>query len=98
MAPAAEHILRFAVAGDDAAFVLVQAVQTGSNALDLRLVATEGAAPYVTESEFLFLFHSQSPCSCSALLVLLESSFAFMALSKDALCFYGSNQTRPLFL
>ncbi|KAL2890220.1 hypothetical protein HOO65_020762 [Ceratocystis lukuohia] len=43
-----EHILRFAVADDeDSSFVLVQAIQTGDSLLDLKLVGTEGVAPYM---------------------------------------------------
>lgn len=41
------RILRFARSDDKSAFVLVQVTPKGSKPLDLKLVGTEGEAPYV---------------------------------------------------
>jgi hypothetical protein len=45
MAPS--QVLRFSRSDEESSFVLVQVVSTGSRPLDLRLVGTEGEAPYV---------------------------------------------------
>ena len=45
MAPT--QVLKFSRSDDDSACVLIQATSKGSKPLDLKLVATEGEAPYV---------------------------------------------------
>lgn len=47
MAPS--QVLRFARTDDDASFVLVQATAAGPRPLDLKLIGTEGDAPYVVQ-------------------------------------------------
>ena len=46
-----EHILRIPRSDSDGDYVLVNVASKGRNPLDLRLLATEGEAPYVAESK-----------------------------------------------
>lgn len=50
MAP--EKVLKIPRTDQDAAFVLVHVATKGSKPLDLKLVGTEGAAPYTCSREF----------------------------------------------
>jgi len=50
MAP--EHILRLPRSDSEGDYVLVNIMSNGASPLDLRLLATEGESPYITESEF----------------------------------------------
>lgn len=55
MAPT--RILRFARTDDTSAFVLLQVTPKGSRALDLKLVGTEGEAPYTVSCKSSPLHH-----------------------------------------
>ncbi len=55
IAMASSRVLRVPQSEVDGAFVLVQVSSSGSKTLDLKLVATEGEAPYVIKRQF-------SPC------------------------------------
>lgn len=48
---ASSRVLRIPQSEVDGAFVLVQVTSSGSKALDLKLVATEGESPYVVKRE-----------------------------------------------
>lgn len=49
MAP--KRILKFSQSENEASYVLVQVSSKGSKPLDLKLVGTEGEAPYVCSCE-----------------------------------------------
>jgi hypothetical protein len=51
MAP--KRVLKFSQTDNESSFVLVQVSPKGSKPLDLKLVATEGEAPYVCSCEFV---------------------------------------------
>lgn len=46
-----KRVLKFPVNGNESSFVLVQVSPKGSKPLDLKLVGTEGEAPYVCSCE-----------------------------------------------
>lgn len=50
------HVLRFARSDEEGGFVLVHAKQTRSKALDMKLIGTDGLAPYVISRELCLLF------------------------------------------
>ena len=47
----AEHILRVPRSDNEGDYVLINVTSKGKNLLDLKLLATEGEAPYIAESE-----------------------------------------------
>ena len=49
---ATEHILHVSRSDSDGEHVLVNVSSTGSSALDLKLLATEGESPYIAKSGF----------------------------------------------
>lgn len=44
----ASRVIKLPRDDDESAYVLIQVVQKGSKPLDVKLVGTEGAAPYAT--------------------------------------------------
>ncbi|CEI69781.1 hypothetical protein FVEN_g7348 [Fusarium venenatum] len=72
------HVLRFPRSDDEAAFVLVQITQKGSNPLDLKLVGTEGEEPYVASlkhDKVMSLCVNNCPVSESEWQKILERLF-----------------------
>lgn len=76
MAPT--RVLRFARSDDNSAFVLLQVTPKGSRPLDLKLVGTEGEAPYVAslkQDRVSSLRVKNCPASESEWQTILESLF-----------------------
>ncbi|MBE7181157.1 MAG: hypothetical protein INR71_08110 [Terriglobus roseus] len=48
---ASEHVVRVRRVDADDAFVLLKVTRAGSQPLDVRIVGTEGASPYVATSQ-----------------------------------------------
>lgn len=63
MAPTPTRVLRFARSDDTSSFVLLQVTPKGSRPLDLKLVGTEGEAPYVASCKS-FHFPSSRLMQC----------------------------------
>ncbi|KAJ4316424.1 hypothetical protein N0V84_007861 [Fusarium piperis] len=69
------RILRFARSDDKSAFVLVQVTPKGSKPLDLKLVGTEGEAPYVASCKVVSLRVKNCPASEDEWQSILEALF-----------------------
>ncbi|KAM0427039.1 hypothetical protein ACHAPT_007937 [Fusarium lateritium] len=69
------RILRFARSDDKSTFVLVQVTPKGSKPLDLKLVGTEGEAPYVASCKVVSLRVKNCPASEDEWQSILEALF-----------------------
>lgn len=73
-----DRILKFPRSDNKSLFVLVQVTSNGSNPLDVKLVATEGEAAYVTTCKsqaFAYIGISKSGPSFISLALLLDLEF-----------------------